>query len=336
VKTDRRFLENLVRRVTLARSVHVEGRVQSLWSGYGEVLRVSLVGSNIPSVIVKYVEPPSLTGRGSNKPGARDHERKLRSYRVESAWYREYAARCDVACRVPRCFGLHEEKRTHIFVLEDLDASGFAHRWTRTNPARIEAGLRWLAAFHGTFLGVEPRGLWPIGTYWHLATRMDEYARMSEGPLKRAASALDQMLNGCRYKTLLHGDAKIENFCFTEQRGDELPDVAAVDFQYVGEGCAMKDVIYFLSSVLSPAECRAQEAALLKIYWDAFAQRLRVAHPEIAPEAVRAEWQPLYAHAWADFQRFLDGWAGENNSFEMYARDWVNLALRNIGGGASS
>jgi aminoglycoside phosphotransferase (APT) family kinase protein len=334
MKTDHRLLEGLVRRVTGARTARVEERVQSLWSGYGEVLRVALEGADPASVIVKHVEPPPSVSRRMSAAEAHAHQRKLRSYAVETAWYRDYAARCDVACRVPRCFGLREDAHRRIFILEDLDASGFDQRWTRHDPGRIEAGLRWLAAFHGTFLGVDPAGLWPVGTYWHLATRRDEYARMRNGPLKCAASAIDERLNGCRFKTIVHGDAKIENFCFAKSKGQELPRVAAVDFQYVGAGCAMKDVIYFLSSVLTPDGCRAEEAALLEIYWEALAQRLGRAHPAVEFEAVRAEWRALYPYAWADFQRFLEGWMSYGDAFEVYAADWVHLALEKIGRGS--
>ncbi|MGC4069455.1 MAG: phosphotransferase [Polyangiaceae bacterium] len=333
MRPDHRSLEGLVRRLTGARTARVEERVQSLWSGYGEVLRMSLDGAESSSAIVKCVDPPASARRNSTAAEVRAHQRKLRSYAVEMTWYREYAARCDAECRIPRCFGLHEDAGRRVFVFEDLDASGFDRRWSRVDAGRIESGLRWLAAFHGTFFGVEPRGLWSIGTYWHLATRRDEYARMPNGQLKRAAAALDEALNGCRFKTLVHGDAKIENFCFAKQREGELPATAAFDFQYVGAGCGMKDVIYFLSSVLDPGACRAEEAAWLDISWTALADRLRRVHPGVPFESVRAEWQSLYPHAWADFQRFLEGWMGDGGAFDPYAAEWVSLAIEKVDGG---
>jgi thiamine kinase-like enzyme len=64
--------------------------------------------------------------------------------------------------------------------------------------------------------------------------------------LKEAAPVIDEKLNTCAYKTFVHGDAKLANFCFA-------PDgqVAGVDFQYVGGGCGMKDVAYFIGSCLN-------------------------------------------------------------------------------------
>ena len=44
-------------------------------------------------------------------------------------------------------------------------------------------------------------------------------------PLKTYAAELDGLLRGAMYKTLLHGDAKPDNFCFGIH-----DSVAAVDF----------------------------------------------------------------------------------------------------------
>ena len=80
------------------------------------------------------------------------------------------------------------------------------------------------------FLGAEPQGLWPVGTFWHLATRPDELEEMDDLKLKQAAPIIDSKLNNCQFKTIVHGDAKPANFCF----GQKTNSVAAVDFQYVG------------------------------------------------------------------------------------------------------
>ena len=63
----------------------------------------------------------------------------------------------------------------------------------------------------------------------------------------------------CKFKTIVHGDAKLANFCFSH----DLSNVAAVDFQYVGGGCGMKDVAYFLGSCLNDQELRTTENELL-------------------------------------------------------------------------
>ena len=79
-----------------ASSARVEERIQSLWSGYGEIVRVGLDGAEVASVVVKVVRPPRARGRDEG------HARKCRSYTVETAWYGGLAKRCDATCRVPR------------------------------------------------------------------------------------------------------------------------------------------------------------------------------------------------------------------------------------------
>ena len=52
--------------------------VQSLWSGYGSIQKLTLEGTDFPSIIVKHVQP----GRGSHPRGWNtdlSHQRKLKS-----------------------------------------------------------------------------------------------------------------------------------------------------------------------------------------------------------------------------------------------------------------
>lgn len=262
-----------VRALTGAESVVWGRRLQSLWSGYGEVVRVRVDG--VPRV-VKHVQPP-----------ADAHPRKLRSYQVERAWYLQHAPRCADVCRLPACFGAWSDGTESLFLLEDLDAAGFAERRSRLSPDELGHCLGWLARFHATFLHQPPTDLWEVGTYWHLATRQDELRAMTDLDLRDAAPTLDAALRGARFRTLVHGDAKPANFCFG-------PDgVAAVDFQYVGGGPGIKDVAYLLWGAPDPD-------AALDLYFDA----LRAA----GAGAAEPEWRALYPTAVRDFERFLDGW----------------------------
>jgi aminoglycoside phosphotransferase (APT) family kinase protein len=235
------------------------------------------------------------------------YRRKLRSYEVERAFYASFAARCAAtpACRVPRPLALEQREGGWLFVLEDLDASGFSERHGHAHAPEVVAGLRWLARFHARFVGTPPEGLWKIGTYWHLATRPDELARLRHAPLKAAAGRIDARLNAARFKTLVHGDAKLENVCFSRHEGD----VALVDFQYVGGGVGVKDVAYFLNCVVAPRACAAQ----VPHYLDAYFRELRGALASLAPSvdagALEREWRELFPLAWVDFYRFLLGWA---------------------------
>src|SRR5690606_32757 len=121
----------------------------------------------------------------------------------------------------------------------------------------------------------------------HLATRPDELEALVDPALKAAAPQLDVVLRQTRFQTLVHGDAKTANFCFARD------GVAAVDFQYVGGGCGMKDVAYLLSECLSPAECAAASEQHLDCYFRHLRIALRERGRGVDAAAVEAEWRPL-------------------------------------------
>jgi Ser/Thr protein kinase RdoA (MazF antagonist) len=154
-----------------------------------------------------------------------------------------------------------------------------------------------------------------VGTYWHLDTRPDELAALEDRDLKAAASAIDQTLNSARYQTLVHGDAKLANFCFSRS-GDQ---VAAVDFQYVGGGCGMKDVAYFIGSCLYEDECERHEEALLDYYFDLLAKALVQRESAVDAAALEQEWRSLYPVAWTDFHRFMKGWSPGHWKIHSYS-----------------
>jgi hypothetical protein len=304
---DARALERLLARATGARVVELGERVQSLWGGYGEIRRATLSGTTNASVIVKHVVPPRRAELGPAE--TRSHRRKLRSYEVERAFYRDYAPRCSAGCRVPSALHESADGDRTLLVLEDLDAAGFGARRDRVSPAELQACLRWLAEFHATFLGEQPESLWRVGTYWHLATRPDELRALTDPGLRRAAPMLDERLNSARFRTLVHGDAKLQNFCFTKA-GD---DVAAVDFQYVGGGVGVKDVAYFLTSCLSSRELERDAGGYLDHYFSKLRAALHSRNGGVELASVEAEWRELYPFACADFCRFLRGWAGDDS-----------------------
>jgi len=325
-----RQLSERIRRMTGASHVELTDRVQSLWGGYGELHRARLTGARIESAIVKCVTPPSEREFADEPAKLRSHRRKLRSYAVELAFYRDFASKCDAACRVPDFLYGEARDQRFLFVLEDLAAAGFPERRTHCGPREISACLGWLAAFHARFLGVAPSGLWKVGSYWHLGTRPDELSRLGTSELRRVAGVIDERLNAARFRGLVHGDAKLENFCFA---GSGEPDgVAAVDFQYVGGGVGVKDVAYFLSSCLSPAECAAHIPSYLDVYFEALHTALVARGNPLASEAdaLEREWRTLFSWAWSDFYRFLLGWAPAYASSDSYGQRQLELVLRSL------
>ena len=121
-------LSAIVLRSTGAATISSTEVVQSLWSGYGQIVRCHLTGSATRSVVLKHVCWPDEQAHPYGWTSDRSHQRKLKSYRVETAWYGQYAERCLDACRVPNCLAVEHRPDGVLLLLEDLDAAGFAGR----------------------------------------------------------------------------------------------------------------------------------------------------------------------------------------------------------------
>jgi len=298
--------KSLILKKTGAESLVEIEVIQTLWSGYGKIMRYGLVGcQEMDSIIVKQVElsPQSSHPRGWGTDFS--HQRKLRSYQVEMAWYRQWSSYCNDTCRVASCLALACFEDSYFMALEDLDASGFPERKTSVTDEEIFSCLTWLANFHATFIGEKPEQLWNTGTYWHLQTRPDELQKLTDMPLKKAAAHIDQILNNARFQTFVHGDAKLANFCFSS----DGKNVAAVDFQYVGGGCGMKDVAYFIGSCLDEDQCQAKEKQVLDHYFQVLREALESRKKLVDGEQLEQEWRTLFPVAWTDFHRFIKGWS---------------------------
>lgn len=288
--------------------------VQTLWSGYGEIMRYFLKGGKYPTVIAKHIQlqDDKIHPKGWNTELS--HQRKLTSYQVERRWYQHFASKTDNNCRVPESYLTLENGSSFLLIMEDLNQSGYPDRMHH-NDVTLEAAktcLGWLAHFHGKFMGSEGKGLWPVGTYWHLDTRPDELAKIRNTSLKMVAKDIDEQLNNATFKTLVHGDAKLANFCFGESN-----KIAAVDFQYVGRGCGMKDVAYFISSCFHEEDCEIYEQELLQQYFNVLEVSI---DNHIDYQSLKREWEKLYKFAWADFYRFLDGWSPGHWKMHQYSQ----------------
>lgn len=296
-------------------------RLQSLWSGYGEILEVRFATLR-DSMVLKTVHPPQTSNHPRGWNSDVGHQRKLRSYDVELEFYARYAERCPSSARVARCHGYDRRSNRWLLLLENLNAAGYDKRREVLSKSEISACLRWLASFHATFLNKSVTGLWPLGTYWHLSTRNEEFAALTDDALRHAGPLVDRALRECPFQTTLHGDAKAANFCFSDRA------VAAVDFQYVGGGPGIKDVAYFFSSCLDDSECERSADQHLDTY---FAELRRKIGPSVDGDELESHWRSLYPAAWADFHRFLAGWAPGHWKIHRYTRAMTERAIENLG-----
>ena len=312
------FIRSAITNITGTSTFTEKETIQELWSGYGQIKRIELENAPAKHVVAKHIQ---LSGNNEHPRGWNTdigHQRKLKSYQVETTWYETYNSQSKA--RLPHCLGIETGEDEVLIVLEDLDEAGYPLRKQSVSWEEISKCLQWLAQFHASYLGHKPDGLWETGTYWHLETRPQELAELDDQALKEAASSIDSRLNNCTYKTFVHGDAKLANFCFAEDG-----QVAAVDFQYVGGGCGMKDVAYFIGSCLNENECERLEVQILDTYFGYLQHEL--GEPN---EGLEQEWRSLYRVAWADFHRFLKGWSPGHWKINSYSERITKEVINNL------
>ena len=311
--------------------------IQALWSGYGEIARYVLTGDGQSrSLVVKHINLHQQTNHPRAWSGQRSHERKVSSYFNEQVFYQAISPVLDqgvLNCKVPACMSTQHSDQHILLVLEDLNASGFRARYTDINPSTqmniVHATIEWLACFHASMLSVDTSKLWAVGTYWHLGTREDEWQVMPNSALKSAAKEIDAILNNAQYQTLLHGDAKLANFCYS-RTVESSTDIAAVDFQYTGKGAGIKDLVYFLGSCFDESALTQHAQHCIEHYFTCLNSAVRQLAPDADIQALEAEWRHLEVFAWADFERFLSGWAPSHFKLNAYSELKTQTALANL------
>lgn len=309
---------SIILQSTGATSFSEKEMIQELWSGYGKIMRIGLDNGPVDSVVVKHVQIPKDQNHPRGWNTDIGHQRKIKSYKVETNWYERYSK--DSNARLPKCLAIETIDDEVLMVLEDLDEAGFPLRKNFITWDEVAKCLEWLAQFHASYLGKDPEGLWEVGTYWHLATRPQELAKMEDKTLKEAAPFIDKKLNACKFKTFVHGDAKLANFCFAESG-----NVGGLDFQYVGGGCGIKDVVYFIGSCMNEGDCERYEELILDTYFEHLQIAMKARNEEL-----ESEWRSLYRIAWADFHRFLKGWSPGHWKINSYSERVTTEVIQNL------
>ncbi|MCG9696656.1 ecdysteroid 22-kinase family protein [Shewanella sp. Isolate11] len=325
----------MITRLQATKAIKIE-TIQSLWSGYGEIARYKLItDGKEEQVIVKNIQPPSQVEHPYQWNNEHSHQRKMHSYHVEATWYKNWAHLCSVETPLPNYLASKFDEATgqSIMVLSDLNVQGFPHRREQLSLDECKAVISWLAHFHGQFITKDPQSnwcddLWPMGCYWHLATRTDEFEAMPDNELKHQAAAIDTLLNQCQFQTLVHGDAKVANFCFSDDFKNR--GVAAVDFQYVGAGVGVKDLIYLLGSCLSVDECETHYDILTEFYFQQLISAVKTKLTKDDTLSLVTQWRQLLVFAWADFERFLQGWAPKHHKRNRFSETMTNQALAEL------
>lgn len=303
-------------------SIACQEQLQSLWSGYGQIIRCQSKARQ-QSYIVKVITSQAADTHPRGWNTSASHQRKLQSYQVEASFYQDYAGLTDQQNKTPELIACCQTNDGILLVLEDLDAAGYNIRKDIASWHDLTIAIRWLAYFHARFMNCEATELWPVGCYWHLATRQDELSAMSASDYKRYAQQLDDKLKNAAFKTLVHGDAKFENLCF-HHNGEA---VAAVDFQYVGTGSGVKDLAYLVGSCLKQEQLVEFDPLILPEYLKHLKQALAHYQVPLDFNALKTETYQLYPIAWADFYRFLLGWNPQSWKICQYMKTQSAIGL---------
>eukprot|EP00929_Paragymnodinium_shiwhaense_P108439 TRINITY_DN74763_c0_g1_i1.p1 TRINITY_DN74763_c0_g1~~TRINITY_DN74763_c0_g1_i1.p1 ORF type:complete len:432 (-),score=48.36 TRINITY_DN74763_c0_g1_i1:159-1454(-) len=236
----------------------------------------SIAASRFTQVVVKRFAPGSAAS-------ALEHERTLHSHTVELAFFDSFSSELlEKGLQIPKALYVHRdpESKRALVVMTDLSASYPLQGARAMSQAEIRGALTWLARLHAAFWeqpSAADRGLWSRGFFWRLddvsSLQLQQLPRnwsnryMDSGEWSRlyaARKALDSAVEPCsvlaakhshrpcRYRTLVHGDAKPANIlCRT---ADDAGECAFVDFSWTGEGVGACDVVYLLWGVWTRPE----------------------------------------------------------------------------------
>ena len=301
---------------------HIEmgDTLTSLWSGCGSIVECML---DAEPCVIKAIKIPRHINHPKIKQSEFALKRKQQSYKVEYNFYRLYSAYLPTSAKSITCINAINDGDDYALVFKNFTQYGFA----QASSQHIKAILNWLAFFHAFNLNKPAKGLWQQGNYWHLSTRPDEFNKLKQSAdeksdIKNAAHKIDKKLQSSHYKTLIHGDAKLANFAANEQS-----EILAYDFQYVGAGVGICDVMYFMTSCLSDEQLHTCADEYLRYYFSQLKNALLVYQPQINADDVIAKWHALWPLAWADFYRFLAGWSPTHFKINSYMMAQVNLTL---------
>jgi len=299
------------------KQIKIRDTLTSLWSGCGSIVQCQL---DDKACVIKAIKVPSYIRHPKIKQSAFALKRKQDSYRVEYHFYKLHSLHLPIYAQSIECINAINKDDEYVLVFKDFTKHGFA----QAGQQHIKAILNWLAHFHAFNLNKPTDGLWQQGNYWHLSTRPDEFNKLKESAdkksdIKNVAHKIDEQLQSCAYKTLVHGDAKLANFAANE-RGKIL----GYDFQYIGAGSGVIDVMYFMTSCFSDKQLHEYADEYLVYYFDNLKAAITTYHPKAPADKIANDWLFLWPAAWADFYRFLAGWSPQHQKMNSYMLKQVN------------
>lgn len=181
--------------------------------------------------------------------------------------------------------------RRYALLLEDLAPAPVGDQVAGCTLEQAESALRAIARVHAAYwervegpeLWFVPRLFWLrkwIHAYYRTAGKSfcAEYAErfpklvsIARWLSKNGVAVIDELQ--ALPDTLLHGDYRLDNLCFTAEAGSGGYEVTAFDWQAVCRGPGVIDASYFLTSNLRVDLIERHERELVEVYWSELAAR---------------------------------------------------------------
>jgi hypothetical protein len=272
--------------------------------GTGQVassVRVTLTyepGGSGPATVVAKLPSDDDTSRTTS--------RALRSYLIETSFYRELAPTLPV--RAPRCFHVSHDPVTDDFVLllEDMAPAEQGDQIAGCSPDVAAIAVEHLPLLHGPRWGDPALAQleWLARTTPDTAaftTQLllslldlfeERYAgRVDDDIVALARRALPSLAEASMADpaswTVQHGDYRLDNLLFGTGAG--TAPIAVVDWQTVVHGSGVLDLSYFIGAGLPTVARRTHEEGLVRSYQQG-----------LATQGVDLAWD----HLWREYRRF--------------------------------
>ena len=121
---------SVILQTTGASSLIEKEMIQELWSGYGKIIRIGLKDASVDSVVVKHVQLPINNNHPRGWNTDIGHQRKVKSYQVETTWYDRYSK--DSIARLPQCLAVVTHHDEVLMVLGDKLNHAIIHQIRRS------------------------------------------------------------------------------------------------------------------------------------------------------------------------------------------------------------
>ena len=248
---------------------------------YGQTVRVRLVYDRDEAGA-----PRSLIAKFSSAT-QKMREGAIAAYTKEVHFYRELVPHTNLP--TPACYyaDIDQASHLHVILLEDMSPAASGSRLAGCTRAQAALAVRHIAAFHAAWwedpslagmewlpdpdFGQNPEdrqteydGWWRRFLENIGDTPMPDSIRAIGERFGPRRAAIEWHLFNAPPRTLTHGDFHLGNLVFATEEGG-VP-FAVLDWQMLRRGRGVRDVAYFLSENLLPADRRAIEGELLTDY----------------------------------------------------------------------